>query len=207
MTEIPLDLVPLGIVFGHGDGPIETQQDWLKVETLTATIDEAFCAGLRIYGRRPGATERKIVTPADYEIDWLAGPSVLRAEYYCEVRARRRGLSDFVGPWRRSYDADIYEDLAIAATDWAALSSMQWPNSSAHTIVKSKRGGGKKPGSGSIDDKEALLQMRALLMEGKARSNREAATMVASSLGAQHSKDATIQRLRKKYGETYDGAN
>lgn len=64
--------------------------------------------------------------------------------------------------------------------------------------------GGRKKGSGSIDDTERLRAMLHLLAGGKANSVHDAARKVHDSIvGSSHSRDADITRLRSKFAKAH----
>lgn len=62
---------------------------------------------------------------------------------------------------------------------------------------------GRKPGSGSIDDKPALARMLMLLAEGRATSVLAAARLVSSEQSSAHSIDAEVRRLRTKFAKRW----
>jgi hypothetical protein len=72
-------------------------------------------------------------------------------------------------------------------------------------ITAAARGpGGRKKGSGSIEDGQSLCEMLRLLAAGKARSVHDAASKVtASKPGPNQSRVAEIARLRKKFAKQH----
>jgi hypothetical protein len=102
------DLVSLGYVweFPHTQATV-----------FVAEIERHFRNGqVPTFGRRPGKLDRELITfPLDYEIDWLGRRSSREADY-CEPRASRR--VDLSAPWRKEYDRDVFEDLAIPRAQW-----------------------------------------------------------------------------------------
>ena len=64
--------------------------------------------------------------------------------------------------------------------------------------------GGRKKGSGAIDDAPWLRAMLDLLVNGQAPSVHDAAGKIAASMpGTSQSRDADINRLRRKFAKVY----
>jgi hypothetical protein len=108
VSDQPHDLVPLGRVWEFPER---------QAAVLIAEIARQFPnAQVPVFGRRPGRVDREVIAfPIDYEIHWV-GQRSLRAADYCEPRACRR--VDLNGPWRKEYDRDVFEDLAIPRAHW-----------------------------------------------------------------------------------------
>ncbi len=147
MSDQPHDLVPLGRVWEFPQGQAAVLIDEIERRFRNAQVP--------IFGRRPGKVDRELIAfPIDYEIDWV-GQRSLRAADYCEPRARRR--VDLNGPWRKEYDRDVFEDLAIRRAHWhelvpklslsGALPSQSSVIGSAAPAAEEQRGGAMSHGS------------------------------------------------------------
>jgi hypothetical protein len=80
------------------------------------------------------------------------------------------------------------------------------PRGNTESILKraNQSRGGRKKGSGAIDDAPRLRAMLDLLVKGQAPSVHDAARKIAASMsGTSQSRDADINRLRGKFAKAY----
>jgi hypothetical protein len=112
-----------------------------------------------------------------------------------------RGPSVFEDIWRSSRPFAI---SAAAATPSNVVGVHARSKSEAATAETNRRGrAGRKPGSGSIDDLNALRKMLSLLAAGKVSSVHAAANAVAPSNTPNQSLPADIARLRRKFAKRW----
>ncbi len=97
----------------------------------------------------------------------------------------------------------------VEAAETTTRSSEETPPPTAETSEPKTKGalpvrGGRRKGSGSIDDSERLRRMLHLLASGQAVSVHAAARAVLSLIAAPgHSQEADIARLRRKFSAGY----
>jgi hypothetical protein len=142
--------------------------------------DLLFCSydGLRLEGARK----------------WLAPDPVFEPKGWAFIRFSEGDLLDLIEDTRRRREAS-----ETAAPHLAASSATNAP-----IIGQTQRRGGRKKGSGSIDDTERVRAMLSLLASGQARSVHEAARKVAERMvGSSQSREADTARLRLKFAKDH----
>jgi hypothetical protein len=114
--------------------------------------------------------------------------------------------------WEWAAPLDFAQNAVWAAGKWWLVVTVEWvetgeralPGPPPNKVDAAQRRGGRKRGSGAIEDTPRLLDMLDLLDKGQARSVHDAACKIAKSMvETSQSRVADISRLRGKFARAY----
>ncbi len=192
--------------------PLRTAIDLLRAANgfgAHNVLERALCAGkLSIVGRRGnglvlGRTRQITQFEAhDYSLTSTRTGDVVLTRNFTPLPVHHfpTDLSWRCKPPDRAY-TDYWEELRYDPEQFQKwFDEMQERHASAAREEQrtAPRRGGRKAGSGSIDDEAQLDEMEGLIRSGKARSvNHAAKTVAANAQGASY--DAIVDRLSRKF--------